>query len=152
MRALDITIAGGLLLAGMGLFVMTFSPSFDVPTFGGDVGPAFAPRGYLLVWIALAAITLVQALRSQSEPSEDPGNLPRLIITAAIGAVTGFAMLHIGFVLAAIPGFFAFCYALGYRRLAVLAIISIGVPLAIWVLFTFGFELLLPRSPWFGRL
>ena len=152
MRTLEITIAGTLLLAGAGLFVMTFSPSFDVPTFGGDVGPAFAPRGYLAVWVALAGITLMQALRLENDKSRDPGNITRLIGASIIGAMTGIAMLWVGFVFAAIPGFFFFCYVLGYRRMVTLAIISVAAPLVIWTLFTFGFELLLPRSPWFGRL
>lgn len=152
MRTLEITMATALLLVGIGLFSMTFSPSFDVPTFGGDVGPAFAPRGYLAVWIVLAVITLMQAFRTEQEPINAVGDIRRLVTVSAIGAVTGFAMLWVGFVIAAVPGFFAFCYALGYRRLINLVILSIAAPLAIWALFTFGFELLLPRSPWFGRL
>ena len=152
MRTLEITMAAFLLLVAIGLFAMTFSPAFDVPTFGGDVGPAFAPRGYLIVWMGLAAITLVQAFGAERKPIGSIGNIGRLVTVAAIGAATGFAMLWVGFVIAAIPGFFAFCYALGYRRLAVLIVLSIAVPFAIWALFTFGFELLLPRSPWFGRL
>lgn len=152
MRTLEITMATVLLLIGIGLFSMTFSSSFDVPTFGGDVGPAFAPRGYLVVWIVLAGITLVQALRTEAEPISAVGDIGRLLTVSAIGTVTGFAMLWIGFVLAAIPGFFAFCYALGYRRMLNLVVLSIAAPFAIWALFTFGFELLLPRSPWFGRL
>ncbi len=152
MRTLEITMAAVLLLIGIGLFSMTFSSSFDVPTFGGDVGPAFAPRGYLVVWIVLAGITLTQALRTETEPISPVGDIGRLLTVSAIGAATGFAMLWIGFVLAAIPGFFTFCYALGYRRPVTLVLLSIAAPLAIWALFTFGFELLLPRSPWFGRL
>lgn len=152
MRTLEITMATVLLLVGIGLFSMTFSPSFDVPTFGGDVGPAFAPRGYLAVWIVLAAVTLTQAFRTEQEPISAAGDIRRLVTVSSIGALTGFAMLWVGFVFAAVPGFFAFCYALGYRRLINLVILSIAAPLAIWALFTFGFELLLPRSPWFGRL
>lgn len=152
MRTLEITMATVLLLVGIGLFSMTFSPSFNVPTFGGDVGPAFAPRGYLTVWIALAGIVLLQAVRTEGAPISIAGNIGRLATVSAIGAATGFAMLWVGFVFAAVPGFFAFCYALGYRRLINLIVLSIVAPLAIWALFTFGFELLLPRSPWFGRL
>ena len=152
MRKLEITLAASLLLAGIGLLSMTFSPAFDVPAFGGDVGPAFAPRGYLIAWVALAAIILFQAGRAADEPLSSYGDMRRLLTVVAIGVATGFAMLRVGFVIAAVPGFFAFTYALGYRRFAVLIPLSIAAPLAIWALFTFGFELLLPRSPWFGRL
>ncbi len=152
MRHLELTLAATLLLTGIGLLSVTFSPAFDVPTFGGDVGPAFAPRGYLIAWIVLALIILVQARQANPAPLSDYGDMRRLLAVVAIGVATGFAMLWVGFVIAAIPGFFAFAYALGYRRLGVLITLSIAAPLAIWALFTFGFELLLPRSPWFGRL
>lgn len=152
MRALEATIATTLLLIAIGLFATTFSADYDVPTFGGDVGPAFAPRGYLLVWMLLAALTLFEALRKEQKPIEDLGNIRRLVAVSSIGIATGLAMLWIGFVFAAIPGFFLFCRTLGYRNYIVLAAVSIIAPLAIWWTFTFAFELLLPRSPWFGRL
>lgn len=152
MRRLEITIAACLLLAGIGLLAMTFSRAFDVPTFGGDVGPALAPRGYLVVWIGLSLVALIQATRTDDTLLASYGDIGRLCTVVAIGVVTGFAMLWVGFVIAAVPGFFAFTYALGYRRIWTLAVLSIAAPLAIWLLFTFGFELLLPRSPWFGRL
>ncbi|MBF9052126.1 hypothetical protein GTA62_19035 [Roseobacter sp. HKCCD9010] len=152
MRHLELTLAATLLLTGIGLLSVTFSPAFDVPTFGGDVGPAFAPRGYLIVWITLALIILVQAKQANPAPLSDYGNMRRLLAVVGVGVATGFAMLWLGFVIAAIPGLFAFAYALGYRRLGVLITLSIAAPLTIWALFTFGFELLLPRSPWFGRL
>ncbi len=152
MRALEVTIAAILLLISVGLFVTTFSDDFDVPTFGGDVGPAFAPRGYLLVWMVLAVLTMIQALQRENVPLASIGNIPRMLTASAISVVTGLAMLQVGFVIAAIPGFFLFCRTLGYRNYGVLIAISIIAPFAIWWIFTFGFELLLPRSPWFGRL
>ena len=152
MRILEATLAAVLLLIAVGLFASTFSGAFDVPTFGGDVGPAFAPRGYLLVWIALAMAVTVQALRRDDEPLGSVGNIPLVMTASAISVGTGLAMLKVGFVIAAVPGFFLFCRALGYRNYIVLALISVLAPLAIWWVFTFVFELLLPRSPWFGRL
>ena len=145
-------ISGTLLLVGIALFAMTFSSAFDVPTFGGDVGPAFAPRGYLVIWIVLALTAVLQAARAADTPLSAYGDIRRLVVVTAIGLATGMAMLWVGFVFAAIPGFFAFAWALGYRRYASLAVVSIGVPLAIWSLFVFGFELLLPASPWFANL
>ena len=152
MRALEITIAAILLLISIGLFATTFSGDFDVPTFGGDVGPAFAPRGYLAVWMMLAAIALVDALKRDRAPLGSIGDIPRLATASAVGVGTGLAMLKVGFVIAAIPGLFLFCRVLGYRNHLVLVAVSIVAPLAIWWIFTFAFELLLPRSPWFGRL
>lgn len=151
MRALDLTISAVFFATSIVFLVLTFSDDFDVPTFGGDVGPAFAPRGYLTIAIILSAIVFFNGLRE--EASDVVGqHLGRMVLVSTIGCLTGMAMLYIGFVFAAIPGFFCFCYAFGYRRIGVLITISIVAPLLIWWAFTFGFELWLPRSPWFGRL
>ncbi len=152
MRVLEIAVAAVFLATAIVFFSLTFSDDFDVPTFGGDVGPAFAPRGYLLVWIILAALTLFEAVRRSELPIKEIGDLRRTLLASAIAVGTGLSMLKIGFVLAAIPGFFLFCRTLGYRNYLVLILLSILAPLAIWSTFTFIFELLLPRSPWFGRL
>ncbi len=151
-RVLDIGVSGFLLIVAIALFALTFTDQFDVPTFGGDVGPAFAPRGFLLVWMGLAAVTtFLAARRAPGEPTE-PVRLGQLIVVVLIAAGTGFAMITIGFVFAMVPGFFLFCWAFGYRKVVQLTVISIAGPLAVWALFTFGFELLLPRSPWFHIL
>jgi len=152
MRVLEIAVAAVFLATAIVFFSLTFSDDFDVPTFGGDVGPAFAPRGYLLVWIILAALALFEAVRRSELPIKEIGDLRRTLLASAIAVGTGLSMLKIGFVLAAIPGFFLFCRTLGYRNYLVLILLSILAPLAIWSTFTFVFELLLPRSPWFGRL
>ena len=151
MRALDLTLSAVFFATSIIFLVLTFSDNFDVPTFGGDVGPAFAPRGYLIIAIILSAIVFFNGL--SSEESEGVGqHLGRMVLVSAIGFVTGLAMLYVGFVFAAIPGFFCFCYAFGYRRIGILLVLSVAAPLLIWWIFTFGFELWLPRSPWFGSL
>ena len=146
-RALDISVSGFLLIAAVALFTLTFTDQFDVPTFGGDVGPAFAPRVFLLVWMGLALYATVMAVRALPENGGEPVRLSQLLLVVAIAAGTAIAMINIGFVFAMAPGFFLFCWAFGYRKPVQLAIISVARPVAIWALFTFGFELLLPRSP-----
>lgn len=150
-RTLDITVSALLVLAGIGFFAMTFGEAFNVPTFGGDVGPAFVPRLFLIAWILLSAAVLVQALRGANTdaPATQLGQMAAII---AIALATALAMTEIGFVFATVPGFALFCWAFRYRRIVPLAAISIGAPLVIWALFTFGFELLLPRSPWFHSI
>ena len=150
-RIVELTVAAALLLAGIVFFAMTYGDDFDVPTFGGDVGPAFAPRMFLGIWIILASIAFVQGLRSTAE-SEAPIRFGQLVQVVIIATGTALAMTRIGFVFAAIPGFALFCWAFQFRRPVPLIAISIAAPLGIWALFTFGFELLLPHSPWFHRL
>ncbi len=140
-----------MLVAGIALFAMTFGDAFDVPTFGGDVGPAFAPRVFLTTWIILAGVTVIQAIRSDA-PEESEVDLAQMIALVAIVFATGLAITKIGFVFATIPGFAAFCWTFQYRKPISLLGLSVLAPLAIWALFTFGFELLLPRSPWFHQI
>ena len=147
-RKIDITLSTLLLIAAASFFAVTFTDQFDVPTFGGDVGPAFAPRGYLLVWMALAATSVLQALREKDEAPLEV-NLRQLVSVAAVAGATGYAMTVVGFVFSTVPGVFLFCWAFGYRKPIMLAVLSLAAPLTIWALFTYVFELLLPRSPWF---
>jgi len=151
-RLLDLCVSGFLLIASIALFAMTFTDQFDVPTFGGDVGPAFAPRGFLAVWMGLAAVATFMALRAEPSARPEPVRLGQLSLVVVIAAGTALAMVTIGFVFAMVPGFFLFCWAFGYRKPLRLGLISLAGPLAVWALFTFGFELLLPRSPWFHIL
>ncbi len=150
-RTVDLAVSLALLALGAVLFAMTFGEQFNVPTFGGDVGPAFAPRGFLLVWMALALAAAISAARSDAR-TLGRVRLPQLAFVVTIAAGTGLAMTAVGFVIATVPGLFLFCLAFGYRRLVPLAILSVSAPLAVWALFTFAFELLLPRSPWFNLL
>ena len=151
-RILDIGVSTVLLLASVVLFAVTISDQFDVPTFGGNVGPAFAPRGFLAVWFVFALISVVQAFRSHVGEEEAEVRLRQLLSAVVIVLVTGFAVTKVGFYFAAVPGFFLFCLAFGYRKFLILALLSVSVPLLLWALFTFGFELLLPKSPWFNRI
>lgn len=149
-KTVDIGVSILLLVLGAALLASTFSEAFDVRTFGGDVGPAFAPRLFLTTWVVLAVLATVSAF---SRSASDPGTLRygQLLAAVAVSTLTAFAMTKVGFLLAMMPGIVAFCLSFGYRRVVPLAALGIGAPLCVWALFTFGFELLLPRSPWFHQ-
>ncbi len=154
-RTIDLAASTVLLIIPIILMAITFSDQFDVPTFGGDVGPTLAPRAYFVVWIILAASACAMAYKTQalSETSDEDGfSAKQLFGTAIVIFATAVAMMNIGFVFSAIPGFFLFCLAFGYRKPVPLILTSVIAPLVVWALFTFGFELILPRSPWFNIL
>lgn len=150
-RILDISVAVAFFALGATFFAVTFGDEFDVPTFGGDVGPAFAPRLFLAAWMIFSGIILVQALRSKPDPLPDV-RIAQMSFVVVIAVLTGFAVTKIGFVFATIPGVALFCWAFQYRNPVKIAVFSVAPPLVIWALFTFGFELLLPRSPWFHSI
>ena len=150
-RALDITVSAVLLALGIGLLAHTYGGAFDTFTFGGDVGPAFAPRLFLTAWVIFAVAALFQAVRSGSvEPLNI--NLLQLFAVGTVLCLTAYAITMVGFVLATVPGMAAFLWAIGYRKPVVVVLISTLGPIVIWALFNFGFELLLPRSPWFYQI
>jgi len=150
-RVLDISVSAVLLAIGVAFMAHTYSGAFDTFTFGGDVGPAFAPRLFLTAWITFAALALIKAIRSGA-PEPLNINLTQLLSVAAVLCLTAYAITKVGFVFATIPGLAAFLWAIGYRKPVVVVLISILGPVVIWALFTFGFELLLPRSPWFYQI
>lgn len=147
-RIIDILISGILLVAGITLFASTFGESFQVRTFGGDVGPAFAPRLFLGAWTVFATLALIQAVRGQAQAIGSI-RLGQLGMVLCIASLTALAMIKIGFVFAMVPGMAAFILAFGYRKPLPIILASIVAPVVVWALFTFVFELFLPRSPWF---
>ena len=151
-RTLEIGVSSVLFVAAILIFAVTFSDQFDVPTFGGDVGPAFAPRGFLVTWMVLAAIATWTAVKSPRDEDAEELHFGQLAGVVVVTLATALGMINIGFVFATIPGFFLFCLAFGYRNLPILLVVSVVAPVAIWALFIFGFELPLPRSPWFHRI
>lgn len=151
-RRLELAVSAVLLVLPIFLFAVTFSEAFDVFTFGGDVGPAFAPRVYLVLWACLAASTIWMLIRPVDGNDGVAANqikVAQLIYVVLIASATSYGVIAIGFLFATIPGFFLFCWAFGYRKIPILAALSIGGPVVIWAMFTFGFKLILPKSPWF---
>lgn len=150
-KTLDIIISAGLLVLGIALLASTFGQSFQVRTFGGDVGPAFAPRLFLGAWVLFAALALVQAFASGSDPL-GAIRLRQLALVLIIASLTALAMMTFGFVFAMVPGMSAFILAFGYRRPLPILVAGVVTPVLVWALFTFVFELFLPRSPWFHMI
>lgn len=147
-RILDVLVSGGLLVAGITLFASTFGEGFQIRTFGGDVGPAFAPRIFLGAWTVFAAIALVQAVMGPA-PESGAVRKGQLGLVLGISSVTALAIIEFGFVFAMMPGMAAFILAFGYRKPLPILLASVLGPVLVWALFTFLFELYLPRSPWF---
>lgn len=152
---LDLSVSLVLLALPAILMGLTFTEQFDVPTFGGDVGPAFAPRAYFIIWFVLAAFASLAAFKAIQSPAAQPDERSsqwQQIGAIAVTVGTAFAMINIGFIFATIPGFFLFCLVFGFRKLTTLTLVSVLAPIVIWAVFTFVFELILPRSPWFNYL
>ena len=136
-------------LAAAALFASTFSPDYDVPSFGGDVSTVFTPRIFLAL-IFLLSVFLLIANKPSDAPGEGLGGVEatKLLGVAAVSLVLAFALPEAGFVAAAAPGMFLFCLLFGYRRLPVLILHSLIGPFAVWYLFSRLLELPLPETDW----
>ncbi len=132
------------------LFASTFSAQYADEPLGGDVSTVFLPRAYLIVWMFFAALVFVMGTLGHYKldfPAVEWGRLAAICLT---GIVVAWAMLTVGFLIATIPGIWVFTWIFGYRKPVQLTIFSVAMPLSVWFLFIYVFELLLPSSPWFN--
>ena len=131
------------------LFASTFASDYAVEAMFGDVSTVFVPRLFLAAWMVFAAFVFVSGFTKPEIKGLPEVAWPRLAAVAGVAVVTGVGMLQVGFLLSTIPGFFAFTWLYGYRRPVPLVVVSILLPLAIWLLFVEVFQLPLPQSSWF---
>lgn len=131
------------------LFASSFSSDYAVEALFGDVSTVFVPRLFLIAWMAFAALVFARGFTGPDIEGLPEVAWRRLGLVASVGVLTGLGMLTIGFLLSTVPGFFAFVWLYGYRRPVPLLLISLFLPLAIWLIFVQVFQLPLPQSPWF---
>lgn len=133
------TIAFGWLTIGLPERVLPNTP-----------GPAFFPG---LIALALAALSIALLVRSLRATSPEQAALCAPLTTRSWVALGAFAlyllaMPTLGFVTASVPFFAALAWLYGERRPIVIALTSIGVPVALSLIFRSGFQILLPRGLW----
>ena len=131
------------------LFASTFAGDYAVEAMFGDVSTVFVPRLFLAAWMVFAAFLFASGFTRPEIKGLPEVAWRRLAAVAGVAVITGVGMLQAGFLLSTVPGFFAFTWFYGYRKPLPLAIVSVLLPLAIWLLFVEVFQLPLPQSPWF---
>lgn len=143
-------IYGGLLfLAAAAILATTFSERYAGEPLAGDVSTVFMPRAFLLAWMAFAALLFFRGPGAGADAAFPKVDWTRLGAVALVSLGTALAMLHAGFLIATVPGFWIFAWTCGYRRPVPLTLVSAALPLGVWFLFNDVFGLPLPGSPWF---
>ncbi len=140
---------GALFFAAAAIFATTFSEQYAGEPLGGDVSTVFMPRAFLIAWMAFAVLLFFRGPGTGSDAGFPGVNWLRLGAVALVSLGTALAMLHAGFLIATVPGFWIFTWIYGYRKPVPLTVVSIALPLGVWFLFNDVFELPLPGSPWF---
>jgi len=112
-------------------------------------GPAFLPWIITAGLTVLAVALLVQGLRGTGPVGKQPASIATRGWIALAAFVVYLALLgQLGFLLASIPFFAALSMLYGQRNRTVVALTAIVVPTALFAIFRYGFQMLLPRGLW----
>ena len=135
---------------------ITLVPSRDVMP--NTPGPAFFPW-VILACLALLSIALfiqgIRGLKSQdkagsakssADNTEGQWQKPLMMILAFAAYLL--ALFKLGFVIPSVIFFGVLMWLYGSRKLPFIALFSLSVPIALFVVFSYGFQVLLPRGPW----
>ncbi|GAA3598201.1 tripartite tricarboxylate transporter TctB family protein [Agrococcus terreus] len=149
----------GLLLA-LGIFVVIEAALIPIPLASSNVGPRFMPHFAGGLLILAAGWTIIELFRGHSvapEESEltDPTqrfNAVRVAILLA--SVIGFAVLldPLGYLIAAPLAFFGLLLAFGARRWWAMALVSIVLPVLVYLFFAKTLGIYLPEGVFAGIL
>jgi putative tricarboxylic transport membrane protein len=113
-------------------------------------GPAFFPWLITGLLTILSAALLVQGLRghggsAQAAPSPVT---PRGWLALGVFVVYLFLLPMLGFVTASIPFFAVLTLLYGQQNRVLVVLTAVAVPVLLFVVFRYGFQMLLPRGVW----
>lgn len=115
-------------------------------------GPSFFPiliaTALLALSLSLLAVGVIELRRSgHVDAGTSSGPLQRAPIYALAAAILYLAVLpYAGFIVASIPMFAALMYFYGSRNKIMIAISSVLIPVALYIIFRFAFQIILPRG------
>ena len=112
-------------------------------------GPSFFPIIIVTAVLLLSAAMLVSGIRGLRQPGSDAGkhinNRPAVF---AIGTFFVYLALvpYAGFIIASVLFFAGLMYLYGSRNWLMIGASSIIIPVMLFVLFRYGFQIILPRG------
>ncbi len=113
-------------------------------------GPSFLPWLLVAALVALSASLLAQGLISSGggEVPDSGGDAPAASPLAglAVFAVYLAALPFLGFLLASVPFFGGLMLVSGERRIAFILVAALAVPVFLYSLFAFGFQIPMPSG------
>jgi hypothetical protein len=130
----------------LGAFLLAYSYSIPDVAAASSFGPQFYPRIILWGWLACAVAMMAEAaLTAEKRRTQHWRGLAAAVALAGVACVamplTGFLPVSIAFML-------AYPWALGYRRITILAPLSVTFSVAIWYTFNEILLIQLPAVPW----
>ncbi|MDE0113850.1 MAG: tripartite tricarboxylate transporter TctB family protein [Albidovulum sp.] len=143
-------IVASLVIAAFGIWYFVLIQELPERTsMPNTPGPAFFPTVIVTVLLALSAILAasgVIAIRNSTGTGESW--LPKWQATIAVGAFLAFlaALPFAGFILSSVVFFAILMRLYGCRNWVLIACAAIAVPVALFTLFRYGFQIVLPRG------
>ena len=113
-------------------------------------GPAFFPWLITGLLTILSAALLVQGLRGQGGSAQAAPSpvAPRGWLALGVFVVYLFLLPMLGFVTASIPFFAVLTLLYGQQNGVLVVLTAVAVPVLLFVVFRYGFQMLLPRGVW----
>ncbi len=112
-------------------------------------GPSFFPTIIVSITLLLSALLVISGVMELGKPG-DGTDIPRSGVNAkiAVGAfIVYLGMLpYAGFILASVPFFAVLMHLYGSRSRFMIAVSSLIVPIALFTIFRYGFQIILPRG------
>jgi putative tricarboxylic transport membrane protein len=144
----------GLVIA-VGVFLLIQTASLNVPANANVLGPKFFPTVVGILLLVVGGVFAVQALRgvrAEPELEEDidpdaPADRRALLLIGVALAAHIAALLLLGYIAAAAVLFWGTAFALGSRRYLLNAVVAVALAVVLYVAFTRGLGLTLPRGP-----
>ncbi|HLO12920.1 MAG TPA: tripartite tricarboxylate transporter TctB family protein [Pseudoneobacillus sp.] len=131
--------------------VLTINVAATFPSLEGtDVGAAYFPKMLSFILIGLSILLFIQSLREpkseQSDSSSQTNNWKKTFLGIVGTIVYTFIFHYIGFYIATILFLFAMMWMLGFKKIVVSIILSIGITLFIYVVFEMLLQVPIPKG------
>jgi len=139
-------IVSGAVLAGLGIFIIAEAARWEYLGPDGP-GPGFFPIWYGIAMVALAAVLVVQSLKSRAAETGEPVNWRevRRVLIAWGGFVVCVALLKVLGFIVSFGLFVLFVVAGLYRRpLHVALSVAVGCAAGFYLVFPFALDVRLP--------
>lgn len=141
-------IIAALTLIGFGMFYGYQNTLIPTRTLPNSPDPSFFPWVLTVLLLILSCALLIQGFKASSEKvlPDKIGSMVRPVTCLVFFALYLVALPWLGFLIASIPFFAGMVMIFGERRKTWWIPFSIGVPLFLFLLFQYLFQIPLPRA------
>jgi len=143
-------IAAALALIAFSVWYALLAHALPVRSLPNTPGPSFFPLLIIACVFALSLALLLKGLlglRGDRERPAEPTTWRQPLLALAGFAVYLAVLPYAGFIVASVAFFAALMWLYGARHRELTAIAALGVPIALYLLFRYGFQIVLPRGP-----